>query len=62
MKVGGNTSAIDFFTRHGGASLLNDSDVKKKYTSRTAELYKEELARRVKEDKAQLRLVNLYPI
>ena len=50
MKVGGNTSATDFFTRHGGASLLNDADIKKKYTSRAAELYKEELVRRVKED------------
>src|ERR1700755_2400048 len=50
MKVGGNASATDFFTRHGGASFLNDSDVKKKYTSRAAELYREELARRVRED------------
>jgi ADP-ribosylation factor GTPase-activating protein 2/3 len=50
MKVGGNGSATDFFTRHGGSSLLNDSDIKRKYTSRVAELYKEELARRVKED------------
>jgi len=50
MKVGGNTSATDFFTRHGGASLLSDTDIKKKYTSRAAELYKEELVRRVKED------------
>ena len=62
MKVGGNTSATDFFTRHGGASLLNDSDVKKKYTSRAAELYKEELARRVKEDVAQLRPVPPHKI
>ncbi|KAI0293853.1 hypothetical protein B0F90DRAFT_1760632 [Multifurca ochricompacta] len=53
MKVGGNGSATDFFARHGGTSLLTDSDVKKKYTSRVAELYKEELARRVKEDTAQ---------
>ena len=53
MKVGGNGSATDFFTRHGGSSLLNDSDVKKKYSSRVAELYKEELARRVKEDTIQ---------
>lgn len=53
MKVGGNGSATDFFTRHGGASLLDDSDAKKKYTSRVAELYREELARRVKEDVAQ---------
>jgi ADP-ribosylation factor GTPase-activating protein 2/3 len=57
MKVGGNGSATDFFTRHGGSSLLNDSDTKKKYSSRVAELYREELARRVKEDVAQLRLV-----
>ena len=56
MKVGGNGSATDFFTRHGGTSLLNDSDTKKKYTSRVAELYREELVRRVKEDVAQLRL------
>ncbi|KAH9983596.1 hypothetical protein BJV77DRAFT_1042064 [Russula vinacea] len=53
MKVGGNGSATDFFTRHGGSSLLNDSDTKKKYTSRVAELYREELVRRVKEDVAQ---------
>ncbi|KAI0299565.1 hypothetical protein BC826DRAFT_1117324 [Russula brevipes] len=53
MKVGGNGSATEFFTRHGGASLLNDSDVKKKYTSRVAELYREELARRIKEDVSQ---------
>ncbi|KIJ61096.1 hypothetical protein HYDPIDRAFT_97253 [Hydnomerulius pinastri MD-312] len=50
MKVGGNTSATEFFTRHGGSSLLNDADTKKKYSSRAAELYKEELAKRVKED------------
>jgi hypothetical protein len=50
MKVGGNGSATEFFTRHGGSSLLNDSDVKKKYSSRVAELYKEELTRRVKDD------------
>ncbi|THH19499.1 hypothetical protein EW146_g1678 [Bondarzewia mesenterica] len=50
MKVGGNNSATEFFTRHGGYTLLIESDVKKKYTGRVAELYKEELARRVKED------------
>ncbi len=50
MKVGGNTSAAEFFTKHGGSSLLNDSDTKKKYSSRVAELYKEELAKRVKDD------------
>ncbi|PPQ74803.1 hypothetical protein CVT26_004870 [Gymnopilus dilepis] len=53
MKVGGNASAKEFFTKHGGASLLNDSDTKKKYSSRVAELYKEELAKRVKEDVAR---------
>ena len=53
MKVGGNASATEFFSKHGGAALLNDSDTKKKYSSRVAELYKEELARRVKEDSAR---------
>jgi ADP-ribosylation factor GTPase-activating protein 2/3 len=52
MKVGGNASATDFFNRHGGASLLGNSDTKAKYASPVAELYKEELARRVKEDAA----------
>ncbi|KAF9255072.1 ArfGap-domain-containing protein [Marasmius fiardii PR-910] len=50
MKVGGNQSATDFFMKHGGSSLLNDTDTKKKYSSRVAELYKEELAKRVRED------------
>lgn len=53
MKVGGNTSASDFFMKHGGSSLIGDSDTRKKYTSRVAELYKEELAKRVKEDVAR---------
>ncbi|KAI1789968.1 ArfGap-domain-containing protein [Ganoderma leucocontextum] len=53
MKVGGNASATDFFNKHGGSALLSDSDSKKKYSSRVAELYKEELARRVKEDAAK---------
>ena len=52
MKVGGNGSANEFFNKHGGASLLADSDTKKKYSSRVAELYKEELAKRVREDAA----------
>jgi hypothetical protein len=50
MKIGGNASATDFFTKHGGSSLLSDSDAKKKYSSRVAELYKEELSKRVKDD------------
>ena len=58
MKVGGNASATDFFTRYGGASLLSDNDTKKKYSSRTAELYKEELAKRSKEDAIKYVLLN----
>lgn len=50
MKVGGNQSAIDFFNKKGGGALLRESDVKKKYASEVASLYKEELARRVQED------------
>ncbi|XP_006457643.1 hypothetical protein AGABI2DRAFT_196248 [Agaricus bisporus var. bisporus H97] len=50
MKIGGNASATEFFNKHGGSSLLNDSDTKKKYTSPAAELYKQELEKRVKED------------
>ncbi|ESK89066.1 arf gtpase activator [Moniliophthora roreri MCA 2997] len=53
MKVGGNQSATEFFNKHGGASLLSDADTKKKYSSRVAELYKEELAKRVREDVAK---------
>lgn len=53
MKVGGNASATEFFTKHGGSVLLSDSDTKKKYSSRVAELYKEELAKRVKDDAAK---------
>lgn len=53
MKAGGNTSATDFFTKHGGSSLLSDSDTKKKYSSRVAELYREELGKRVKDDTAR---------
>jgi ADP-ribosylation factor GTPase-activating protein 2/3 len=50
MKVGGNASAKEFFTKHGGSTLLLDSDTKKKYSSRVAEVYKEELAKRANED------------
>ncbi|TEB27386.1 ArfGap-domain-containing protein [Coprinellus micaceus] len=50
MKVGGNASATEFFQKHGGSAMLHDSDTKKKYSSRIAELYKEELERRIKED------------
>lgn len=60
MKVGGNTSATEFFTKHGGSSLLTESDTKKKYSSRIAELYKEELSRRVKEDAAKYVIAQTY--
>ena len=62
MKVGGNASANDFFTKRGVSSLLSDADTKKKYASRVGELYKEELANRVKDDVARLVLsLFLYP-
>ncbi|KAG8949181.1 ADP-ribosylation factor GTPase activating protein, ER-Golgi transport [Tulasnella sp. 424] len=50
MKVGGNQSATDYFTRAGGGSLLSDTDTRKKYSSRFADGYKEELAKRVQQD------------
>ena len=50
MKVGGNQAAIDHFTRSGGSSLLNDSDTRKKYSSRYADSYKEELEKKVNQD------------
>lgn len=52
MKVGGNRSATDFYTKNGGSALLADSDTKKKYSGRVADLYKAELVRRVQEDAA----------
>lgn len=55
IKVGGNASLKEFFTKHGGTSLLppGNSDARTRYTSRPASLYKEELARRVAEDARQ---------
>lgn len=50
MKVGGNTSAREFFSKNGGASALNSKDAKTTYTSRAAVLYKDELKRRAAED------------
>lgn len=46
MKVGGNLSALEYFTKHGGTSILDSKDVKTKYTSKTAMLYKDELKKR----------------
>ncbi|CAE6361151.1 unnamed protein product [Rhizoctonia solani] len=53
MKVGGNQSATDFYNKHGGSSLLSAADTKTKYQGRVADLYKEELQKRVREDAAR---------
>ncbi|GAA5860698.1 hypothetical protein JCM3774_006256 [Rhodotorula dairenensis] len=57
MKCGGNQNFLDFMARHpaaaaGSAASLagSHSDVKEKYSSRAAQLYKEELNRRIQED------------
>ncbi|ORY30789.1 hypothetical protein BCR39DRAFT_528330 [Naematelia encephala] len=52
LKVGGNASLAEFFTKHGGSSLLppGNHDARTRYTSRQAGLYKEELAKRVRQD------------
>ncbi|KAG5518847.1 hypothetical protein PMAC_002378 [Pneumocystis sp. 'macacae'] len=46
MKVGGNLSALEYFTKHGGPSFLTSKDMKEKYTSKIATLYKDELKQR----------------
>ncbi|GAA5967278.1 hypothetical protein JCM3765_005588 [Sporobolomyces pararoseus] len=50
MKVGGNAAFIDFLNRHPGSYNPTSSDTKQKYLSRGAALYKEELAKKMKED------------
>ncbi|CAG8739414.1 22760_t:CDS:2, partial [Cetraspora pellucida] len=50
MKVGGNSAALEYFTKHGGSTSLNSKDAKLKYTSRMALKYKEELIKRANED------------
>ncbi|GAA5977509.1 hypothetical protein JCM10908_004998 [Rhodotorula pacifica] len=56
MKCGGNQNFLDFLARHpgqAGAAALGSgshSDVKEKYSSRAAQLYKEELNRKMQED------------
>lgn len=50
MKVGGNASATEYFTRHGGSHLLSSGDAKGRYSSTVAQKYKEELERRRKDD------------
>ncbi|KAI9296029.1 ArfGap-domain-containing protein [Neoconidiobolus thromboides FSU 785] len=51
MKVGGNGPFYEFFKAHGGTNKY--SDVKGKYTSRVATLYKEAIAKKVKEDEKE---------
>lgn len=48
--MGGNAFATEFFKKSGGSNLLTLQDGKQKYTSRVAELYKEELERRILDD------------
>ncbi|GAA6054519.1 hypothetical protein JCM3770_005826 [Rhodotorula araucariae] len=50
MKCGGNASFLDFLSRHPGSYNPASTDTKDKYLSRAAQLYKDELQRRVKED------------
>jgi len=52
MKVGGNGSFQDFLNKHPGA-FSSSSDTKAKYSSKAADLYKEELKRRCLADQAQ---------
>ncbi|TKA56723.1 hypothetical protein B0A53_01918 [Rhodotorula sp. CCFEE 5036] len=56
MKCGGNQNFLDFLARHPGAGAAatslsaSHSDVKEKYSSRAAQLYREELNRKIQED------------
>lgn len=52
MKVGGNASFQDFLAKHPSASS-GSSDIKAKYSSKPADLYKEELKKRCLADEAQ---------
>ncbi|CAH7689741.1 hypothetical protein PPACK8108_LOCUS24870 [Phakopsora pachyrhizi] len=52
MKVGGNNSFHDFLAKHPG-SYTSSTDVKSKYSSKAADLYKDELKRRCLADEAQ---------
>ncbi|KIR41196.1 ADP-ribosylation factor GTPase-activating protein 2/3 [Cryptococcus deuterogattii 99/473] len=55
LKVGGNASCADFFSKNGGGNLLppQSTDARARYTSRVANLYKEELAKRAQDDAAR---------
>ncbi|GAA5838621.1 hypothetical protein JCM9279_003806, partial [Rhodotorula babjevae] len=50
MKCGGNASFLDFLARHPGSYNPASSDTKEKYMSRGAQLYRDELQRRIKDD------------
>ncbi|KAH9452525.1 hypothetical protein MJO29_008453 [Puccinia striiformis f. sp. tritici] len=52
MKVGGNGTFQDFLNKHPGA-FSSSSDTKSKYSSKSADLYKEELKRKCLADQAQ---------
>lgn len=55
MKCGGNASFADFLLRHPGSHSYSSSstDIRDKYTSRAATLYKEELQKRIADDERQ---------
>lgn len=52
MKVAGNSSFRDYLSKHPG-SYTSSGDVKAKYSSKAADLYKDELKRRCLADEAQ---------
>ncbi|KAK4693867.1 ADP-ribosylation factor GTPase-activating protein 2/3, partial [Phenoliferia sp. Uapishka_3] len=54
MKVGGNASFTDFLARHPGSHSYStaSTDIKDKYSSRAALLYREELLKRIAADEA----------
>lgn len=47
MKVGGNQTATEFFSKNGGSTT---KDARVKYSSRTAQQYKELLTKRTADD------------
>ena len=55
MKVGGNASFAEFLARHPGSHSYStaSTDIKDKYSSRAALLYREELQKRIADDEAK---------
>lgn len=47
MKVGGNQNATEFFSKNGSSTT---KDARVKYSSKTAQQYKELLAKRTADD------------